>query len=155
MSFSQISNYYFFYYCFVYHFLERHFVSWTISILLNNNAINGTHCTSIPHRLVSIPIKNYMKNDINMALPWNIWSDTFSFDNFGIFTYYNGQIWNKYNDKGRQNLFFFFTLCQNVKCLLILSLILKVCNVGSMLLFLSASTENYVTFQRSFRTGIH
>uniref|UniRef100_A0A8C2JZU0 Pentraxin family member n=1 Tax=Cyprinus carpio TaxID=7962 RepID=A0A8C2JZU0_CYPCA len=51
--------------------------------------------------------------------------------------------------------FFFFTLCQNVKCLLILSLILKVCNVGSMLLFLSASTENYVTFQRSFRTGIH
>nr|QGH45503.1 complement system-related protein PTX4-1 [Cyprinus carpio] len=31
----------------------------------------------------------------------------------------------------------------------------KICNVGSMLLFLSASTENYVTFQRSFRTGIH
>uniref|UniRef100_A0A8C0XW04 Pentraxin 4, long n=1 Tax=Cyprinus carpio carpio TaxID=630221 RepID=A0A8C0XW04_CYPCA len=31
----------------------------------------------------------------------------------------------------------------------------SICNVGSMLLFLSASTENYVTFQRSFRTGIH
>ncbi|RXN26643.1 pentraxin-4 [Labeo rohita] len=36
-----------------------------------------------------------------------------------------------------------------------LSLIPKVCNVGSMLLFPSASTENYVTFQRSFQTGIH
>uniref|UniRef100_A0A673J064 Pentraxin 4, long n=1 Tax=Sinocyclocheilus rhinocerous TaxID=307959 RepID=A0A673J064_9TELE len=58
------------------------------------------------------------------------------------------------NSSGRQNIFF-FTLCQNVKCLIILSLILKVCNVGSMLLFPSASAENYVTFQSSFRTGIH
>uniref|UniRef100_A0A673KE81 Pentraxin-4-like n=1 Tax=Sinocyclocheilus rhinocerous TaxID=307959 RepID=A0A673KE81_9TELE len=31
----------------------------------------------------------------------------------------------------------------------------QVCNVGSMLLFPSASTENHVTFQRSFQTGIH
>ncbi|XP_067285022.1 pentraxin-4 [Pseudorasbora parva] len=31
----------------------------------------------------------------------------------------------------------------------------RVCNVGSMLLFPSASTENYVTFQSSFQTGIH
>ncbi|XP_050958591.1 pentraxin-4 isoform X1 [Labeo rohita] len=31
----------------------------------------------------------------------------------------------------------------------------RICNVGSMLLFPSASTENYVTFQRSFQTGIH
>uniref|UniRef100_A0A8C2DQN9 Pentraxin 4, long n=1 Tax=Cyprinus carpio TaxID=7962 RepID=A0A8C2DQN9_CYPCA len=29
------------------------------------------------------------------------------------------------------------------------------CNVGSMLLFPSASTENHVTFQRSFQTGVH
>ncbi|XP_055050135.2 pentraxin-4 [Misgurnus anguillicaudatus] len=31
----------------------------------------------------------------------------------------------------------------------------KICNVGSMLLFPSASTANYVTFQKSFPTGIH
>ncbi|XP_043088165.1 pentraxin-4 [Puntigrus tetrazona] len=31
----------------------------------------------------------------------------------------------------------------------------RICNVGSMLLFPSASTENHVTFQRSFRIGIH
>ncbi|XP_016109876.1 pentraxin-4 [Sinocyclocheilus grahami] len=31
----------------------------------------------------------------------------------------------------------------------------RICNVGSMLLFPSASTENHVTFQRSFQTGIH
>ncbi|KAK2916237.1 hypothetical protein Q8A67_000611 [Cirrhinus molitorella] len=31
----------------------------------------------------------------------------------------------------------------------------RICNVGSMLLFPSASTENYVTFQRSFQTGAH
>uniref|UniRef100_A0A671RMR8 Pentraxin 4, long n=1 Tax=Sinocyclocheilus anshuiensis TaxID=1608454 RepID=A0A671RMR8_9TELE len=48
----------------------------------------------------------------------------------------------KIRDRQQQNIFF-FTLCQNVKCLIILSLILKVCNVGSMLLF------------PSFRTGIH
>uniref|UniRef100_A0A8C1U1V6 Pentraxin 4, long n=1 Tax=Cyprinus carpio TaxID=7962 RepID=A0A8C1U1V6_CYPCA len=31
----------------------------------------------------------------------------------------------------------------------------RICNVGSMLLFPSASTENHVTFQRSFQTGVH
>ncbi|XP_073689290.1 pentraxin-4 [Garra rufa] len=31
----------------------------------------------------------------------------------------------------------------------------RICNVGSMLFFPTTSTENYVTFQSSFQTGIH
>ncbi|XP_056307067.1 pentraxin-4 [Danio aesculapii] len=31
----------------------------------------------------------------------------------------------------------------------------RICNVGSMLLFPSTSTENYATFQKTFQTGIH
>ncbi len=48
-------------------FLERCFVSWTTDMLLNYIATNWTHCTSISHSIVLIPVKKRWLSLMSLA----------------------------------------------------------------------------------------